>query len=610
MRRYLMLGAALAALSCRTGSSGALKAESDDDWAKRAWIDKAARALLYGASAVDDEKIEALAALPREQVVDKLMEDPRFQQTALDFNLFFLGLKRNGLNNEGDAAFGPFESHAALASAVELAHGGDYFRLFDWRQKDFMLQQHGYSSPIPGTDSSTVSDAERRQYWLTETAKRLAAWEAAIPAFANNDELCAAYLNLTNDDNSFLRSASQAGFPEPFSQAIDTAVEYQISCGAVTGAVSQSPELRQQIAAEAKGLETILKQLPEIVNKAPKGVKRVDEIVRLPVAEVPWLSKNKSEAFDISMWLSIANSSTNYNRRRAAYVLRTYFCDDLTPLNIVAPSEHVGNKHASDAGCAACHYKLDPMAAFFRDRGIVGLDFSGKPQLIHDDLLVRSGDELKKYLDTWKAPAGSGRVWDAGYVRSPTDQSKNSYGESIDDLFKIVRGADEPKLCLARRLTEYMLGVGQVFDGRWVESLANDFIAAAKPDAPAGASSAAFKSVTKTLVLSKTFSTPDPVKGECYDFAPGVAPSKLPCAVAFIVEKNCGTTCHKGASAAADLNFNDPATLAVPDNLTRVAAVLTSNDPDIQMPLNRYMDPVERASLYKWVQTQISGGAP
>src|SRR6185295_20080940 len=82
-------------------------------------------------------------------------------------------------------------------------------------------------------------------------------------------------------------------------------------------------------------------------------------------------------------------TSTNFQRKRASYVLKTYFCDDLTPLTIPATEEGDGGAdhavHASNPNCQTCHYRLDPIGALFRDRGFGGNDFSGFPQITFDD---------------------------------------------------------------------------------------------------------------------------------------------------------------------------------------------------------------------------------
>src|SRR5262249_26777289 len=48
-------------------------------------------------------------------------------------------------------------------------------------------------------------------------------------------------------------------------------------------------------------------------------------------------------------WQSLPNSSTNFDRKRASYMLKRFFCDDLTPINILAPEGHGGkDRHASE----------------------------------------------------------------------------------------------------------------------------------------------------------------------------------------------------------------------------------------------------------------------
>ena len=47
-------------------------------------------------------------------------------------------------------------------------------------------------------------------------------------------------------------------------------------------------------------------------------------------------------AFGFEQSTALKNSSTNYNRRRGAYLLKHFFCDDLTPVGFDDPQQHVG----------------------------------------------------------------------------------------------------------------------------------------------------------------------------------------------------------------------------------------------------------------------------
>ena len=615
--------------ACRSHDDVARVKDVEDSFEKRAWMDKAARALLYGTSKIDDELADALIDQPRAAIVDQLMKDPRFYSTVLDFNLYFLGLKKPTLQttNGSVTSFNASGSRAAMTSAIAVLNDGDYFSLFDWEAKKLFLQAPLSSPDANFPEASAMTRAQIQAHWLGLAKSRLTAWIEEVQQSTDLVSLCAKYNDIDNGE-TYIGALQKAALPDDLERIFEPASKAQLLCGAL-GGVAPDPSAKDQILAEGATLFAELDMVPDVLGKIPEAASTLADVVAVDPGEFPTLKQSGGlENFDIDMWLTLTNSSTNFNRRRAAYMLRTFFCDDLTPLNIVAPAAHAADKHAADPSCAACHYKLDPMAGFFRSRGIVGVDFTDLPLFVHDDQLVRTGADMEKYFNTWKAPATSSRAWDVGYIRSPDDETLNSYGEKLEDLFKIVRQAPETKMCLTKRLAEYTLSVNQVYDGNWLQSLAQNFVDATKPDAAPNATTVALKSVMKALVLSKTFATSDPVKGQCYDFAPGATASGLPCAVAFIVEKNCTASCHKGASAPngldltqwvkksdgsmgfAHINKATGAEIPAAVSFQRILDALSTNDTDAQMPLGQYMDPVERATLFKFVKSQSIGGQP
>lgn len=633
MRRTSLLALVFAffaaPMACRTSNEASSAKDADDPWAKQAWMNKAAKALLYGSAGLSPSEANQLMPLSKDEIVEKFMSDPRFYETALDFNLFFLGLKQEKLRYSPDSDYKSevFSERTAAAAAMELARNGDYFVLFNWKMPYALVGAPGTPNTPEGQTTFT-SDEQKREHWLAKAKESLDAWIAEIESSNDVNALCARYLKTNDEEDDFEDYIDNYGLPDELRTAFSKGVKNQIMCGVIGGQVSQSASIKQDLLAEAKSYRAGLATIPALFDGLTKKIKSPADLNVIAPATVPTLKDEAFEAFSTQMWVSLSNSSTNYNRKRGAYVLKTFFCDDLTPLNIAAPVQHSENKHASEPACQACHYKLDPMAGFFRDRGIVGINFASLPFHLHDDQLKREGTDLTKYLASWKAPQGSTRTWDVGYVRSSKKESLNSYGESLNDLFKTIRDAPESKTCLTKRLAEYMLGIGQVYDGRWVDYLAKEFKDAAKPTAAPGDSSKAFKKVVKSLVLSRTFSTPDPVKGKCYDFAPDSEPSGLPCEVAYIVEKNC-TSCHSGEGAPKGLDLSSWKTLANgasgfvhidetsgqqlgrSASLTRIACGLSPTEqcgPVKLMPFNKEMDAVERATLYKWVQNELSGG--
>lgn len=643
MRNVLLLAATsicLLSAACRTApQNGAQVAEDGDDpWAKQAWISKAAKALLYGSTGLSAAETDQLMPLSKEAIVDQFMNDPRFYETALDFNLYFLGLKQEKLRNyyEPDGGYKSevFSNRAAAVSAVELARNGDYFSIFNWNMPYTLVG--GPTSPdalestnAPNSPTIVASDEVRRAHWLELAEQNLDAWIAEIEASTDVKALCKRYVKGAGDDEKedFLDYLDKVGLPAELRSALDKSNRNQLLCGIFTGHIS--PSIKADLLSEAKSLKTSLQALPALIAGLHTKIKSPADLNMLTAAMMPMRSAEGAEAFSPIFWNSLINSSTNFNRKRAAYILKTFFCDNLTPLNIAAPVQHTESRHASDAACQACHYKLDPMAGFFRDRGVAGINFDTLPFHLHDDLFQREGQELAKYLASWKAPLGGPREWDVGYIRSATNASLNAYGSTLVDLFRIIRDARESKICLTKRLAEYVLGTGQIYDGQWIDYLAKDFIEAGKPQAAPGDSSKAFKKAMKSLLLSRTFAHPDPAKGTCYDFAPDTEPSGLPCEVAHIIEKNC-TTCHAGEGAPKGLDLSkwkvfsggqsgfahvDDRTgqqLATGASLARIACALSPTDqcPRSQlMPYNQDMDAVERATLYKWTQNELSGAS-
>ena len=58
-------------------------------------------------------------------------------------------------------------------------------------------------------------------------------------------------------------------------------------------------------------------------------------------------TKQKWLSFGFEQGVALGNSSTNFNRKRSAYVLKRFFCDDLIPIGFETPQEHVGGAHGS-----------------------------------------------------------------------------------------------------------------------------------------------------------------------------------------------------------------------------------------------------------------------
>lgn len=228
-------------LSCRTSTEGAHVASDDEDlWAKQRWMNKAAKTLLYGSSGVSSSEAEQLMLLSKEEIVEKLMSDPRFYETALDFNMFFLGLKQETLRYS--SVFGyrseVFNERTAAAAAMELARGGDYFTLFNWKMPYALVGAPGSPNSVDGQNSIDTPE-KQREYWLAKTKDGLAAWVTEIQGSNDINALCARYIN-NSGENDYTTYLSNAGIPDEIFNAFGKGIKNQILCGVIGGQASQS----------------------------------------------------------------------------------------------------------------------------------------------------------------------------------------------------------------------------------------------------------------------------------------------------------------------------------------------------------------------------------
>ncbi len=591
------------------------KLTGDPYWEKRWWLDKTARLLRGGEGLGPEEDVDALMKLSEDKIVDHFMSDPRFAETVLDFNMHFLGYKMNTLHIGPNYNPFVFEFASAVASTQELMKGGDYFKIFDLFAPAYIAPSPPMT-PDPADPSQAgknslelrTMEVEKYQALLTELMKSLEAQPPADPI-----KVCDVFETAFDSG----RKITQLGVVSQILQLTVSRAEpnwYEAMSDLCAAARNRDEKARPQPAQLAAALRSIIARDRLFFNELFK----FDPVVYQPKSptefkvfdlkgigvNAPWLS------FGLEQRSSLPNSSTNFNRKRGAYVLKQFFCDDLTPIGIENPSEHSGGQHGSDASCRTCHYKLDPMAGFFRAYGIFYFDFSQQTNILFDDL-ASMGRE--KYWEQWRAPAGSGRAWNVGYIRSVKSSTENEYGESLTDLTRIIRGAREAKRCLVKRIFEYAVSEGQAFDAGYVSELTDEVVAKAVTD-PSGA----FKHAFKRAILSNTYRTPDPMPQECYDYRTGHKPGDTPpCKVAFLLETNC-KSCHSSTSGPGRIDLTRWITLPdgtknfphlrggqqVETKHTFAAIIdrLSTSDPQKRMPLMKSMTPTDRQDVYHWAQ--------
>lgn len=623
--KSLAYAATFVVLSMSVSSVKARSEQPNDQWERRAWLDKAARTLRMGQGLSSDDSIDALLSMPDADIVNAFMSDRRFIDTTLDFSLFFLGFKpahlyrqNTGIPHGKDYDPAVFDIPQALSAARALAGEGDFFTLFSEHQPMYL---QAFRTPAPlDPQSNQLHVRTERDIRLVHLNAATSAHESLTAFFQPDPDRPRSITDLCRffeeKYGQIFANIFKSGIPEPLgSSFLNNYLSLQIAC--ITG--DESLDRQSAFVSLSKLRDNFAKLLLIVDHPSADGpiISGPEDIAAIDPSRYG-ISSSQS-LLSPRMWIALPNSSTNGNRRRAAYVLKTYFCDDLTPINIALPDTHTGNRHGTQPACAACHYKLDPMAGFFRSRGIAGIDFNEQNIHVFDDLAILRGQSLADYHATWRNSVGQSPEWNIGFIRSPTLLNLNSYGTTFQDLFSTIRQAKEVKLCLTRRLTEYFLGTNQSIDGGWIDHLAQRFQQVSEGGTFQG-SNAAFKSVVKDLILSRTFRNTNPDLGTCYDFPPNHADTSLPCEVAYVLNKNC-VSCHRAEGAAGNLdlttwrplengifNFNhwtsDHQPIPRAETFARMAERLSTFDEDRLMPLHQHMDALERTRLYTWIQQQ------
>ncbi|MCJ8277199.1 MAG: hypothetical protein MJK18_10195, partial [Bdellovibrionales bacterium] len=359
-----------------------------------------------------------------------------------------------------------------------------------------------------------------------------------------------------------------------------------------------------------KGIDFIIEKTKKYQNYKING-----DFDKLEVVDLSQVMEGYQKSFFSGIAFSLTNSSTNFNRTRAAYILDRFLCDNLVPIDVELPDQHSGDAHGSEPSCYACHYRLDPMAGFFKDYGFNFQSFKGKKEITFDDFARMDKEEFDS---NWLSNDPAVRKWNIGVVRSEKDETKNYYGEDIVDLFRILKEMPEVKKCMTRRVFEYTTSTGQNVDQEYLDNVYKEFDQISQRNSSHG-----IKYLFKTFVLNKTFTTQDPEIKKCYDFPTGFDPAGAPpCEVRFILQNKC-SNCHFpfGGEGGLDVTTwkklegdrfgfvheNGGKQLSVDESFEKMSEALSSSDPKVRMPYKQHMDPSDRETLYLWVNQQLQG---
>jgi hypothetical protein len=585
-----------------------------EHWKKRWWLEKTVRVLRGGESLSDADQPDRWMDLSKEEIVDRLLADPRFGDFGLEFNLHFLGFRPDRIKYESGYAWIAFNFPSALHSAVQLTKGEDYFTLMDLEQKYFPPPASvpaAQNQPRPPNFDQEAAFDERVAA-IYKSYSELISELQTNPTFGV-PEACKKGLENGLGFNAYFDLGIDFDFVFSVVNSFEWLGKVQSVCSRNSDKYSKEEFIKDLLMVDQKN-RALFPQVRNVIETRyrPKTLLDIQSIdvksfgVKEKYISYGGLQKSK-----------LLNSSTNYNRKRAAYILKRYFCDDLNPVGVEDPKEHTGgDAHGTQPSCMACHYKLDPMAGFFRYNGFQFRDLFGASNIFFDD---GASMPMEEYTKAWKAPADSGREWNVGYIRSANKPELNTYGSTLSDLHKILREAPEVKRCITKRMFEFLNLEGQSQDAGYISYLANEFTEKSKEN-----SSAAFRWMVKQIVLGKTFDQQNPEPKECYDFAPGQNPNgRPPCRVAHILEKNC-VSCHStvydnGNLALgywiqlADGSYNfehqksDGSQYPMQITMQKIVDRLNASDPKFRMPKDKHMSSQERQELFLWAQEMMNG---
>ena len=506
-------------------------ANSSDDWSRLKWINKAASKLRMGVGLSTSDDIPDLLKKTDQQVVDLFMSAPEFQDAVLDFHRFFLGLQTATLRDgTGSISSQVLLDGLPMQLTQSVINGGDFYKAFEFSHPLYLPNFE--KTPSRNKSEEMLGDKERREIRLSEVESTFAELKSEVERDTNitPEKFC---IKARPHFVTWFR----IGLPELTVKAIVEAEGWnRLSYLSCANLQFEEFDAKKAIREMENYNQTVLEQLHQL-NQAQYSPTNVSDIKALKFGSLP----SPFHAMGGTLKTRLLNSSTNFNRKRAAFILDRFLCDDLTPIAVDAPADP-SRAHGLQNPCYACHYKLDPMAGFFRNYGGGFRPYAEGSRIVFDD---SAKTDLNRYVSVWRSKDDS-REWDVGYIRSASNEEINSYGSTPGDLFEILGKSEEFRSCYIRRLFDYYIDPRQTVDLSYLADLSKQL----KPGSESGT---AVLSVIKALVLNNSFRKENPDLGTCYDFGENFENSKVPCRVSGILQKNCAS-CHNASSRFGNLD--------------------------------------------------------
>ena len=317
------------------GSPARSEEPAAGEWESLWWLDKTARLLRGGEGLGPDDDIAALQKLNQEDVVRRFMSDPRFGDAILDFNMYFLGFKIDNVKIDGAYIDNAFDFPNAVSAAQSMVSGGDYLKLFDLQGPFFMAplsNEDPEEDPEPEDVGLTPAQMRAKAISEVRTSFKAIIANAKQPAGAYCTKAKALTSRAEDFNDRFYRSFND---PEIFAlsrgralldplEALSAIVEEECKPGN-----EASIDLKRLAAAFERALAQFSKAMKEVESFEPSAYQPQSVAEFRPFDLKAFPSTKTWLAFGYEQGIALANSSTNYNRKRAAYVLSRYLCDDL-----------------------------------------------------------------------------------------------------------------------------------------------------------------------------------------------------------------------------------------------------------------------------------------
>ncbi|HYX35654.1 MAG TPA: hypothetical protein VE954_21360 [Oligoflexus sp.] len=587
----------------------------EDPWEKARWIHKAAKALGQSEGLSEKDELDRLLSMNRADVVDYFIEQPAFADATLGAFLHFMGRDVDKIKSADPYTQGFTYNPMAFTVPQAIASAR---RVMDNRQLDlFTMYPDLVLRPMqtPRRLFGDLPEKEQREAIRDTMLEGLdQAMQTLKGAGAGKISGCEKLRNTLEAVDGGL-GFNAAGFDPQLESMIRNAWLSALVEDPAAKEMQVQPPLCSRIDVTGETIAVELNRIKEAFTSffaaipdtsAHTPVKSLKDFIILPQppAMRPLITPFSREGF----WNQLRNTSTNYNRKRSAYMLRTYFCDELGAIEI-EPSKHSEKKHASDPACMSCHYKLDPLAGLFRTYGTQGTNFENINLLIFDDGIDMDGDRLNAYLGSWKNEKGE---WDVGYYTEAGIPHRNWQGNKLSDFMTFAGKAKDVQMCFVRRMAEHFIGPGLTYDGVWLNELADAWQTEDNK-------SVGFKHLIKRFILSRSFETFDPQPGVCYDGPSQTETNRPPCLIASIVETNC-KSCHNTSHASGGLNLSQWVDVGegrfgfphLKNGIQRdpkesfqiLRKRITGSELGPKMPPGRTIIPTDRQKFYEWL-TQI-----